>query len=97
MIINLTGFRRGLQYKVTGDTSENTRVQLHDLLNTVILGFIFVVFILMFFMGFTNAFFVGLSVPLATLVAFLFMPGLTYDHECDGALLAAAGLGNCCG
>ena len=71
-----TRFPRGLQIKVTGDTSENTRVQLHDLLNTVILGFIFVVFILMFFMGFTNAFFVGLSVPLATLVAFIFMPGL---------------------
>ncbi len=69
-------FPKGLQVKVTGDTSENTRIQLHDLLNTVILGFIFVVFILMFFMGFTNAFFVGLSVPLATLVAFLFMPGL---------------------
>lgn len=69
-------FPKGLQIKVTGDTSENTRIQLHDLLNTVILGFIFVVFILMFFMGFTNAFFVGLSVPLATLVAFLFMPGL---------------------
>jgi multidrug efflux pump len=67
---------KGLKVKVTGDTSENTRIQLHDLLNTVILGFIFVVFILMFFMGFTNAFFVGLSVPLATLVAFLFMPGL---------------------
>lgn len=69
-------FPKGLKVKVTGDTSENTRIQLHDLLNTVILGFIFVVFILMFFMGFTNAFFVGLSVPLATLVAFLFMPGL---------------------
>lgn len=69
-------FPQGLNIQVTGDTSENTRVQLHDLLNTVILGFIFVVFILMFFMGFSNAFFVGLSVPLATLVAFLFMPGL---------------------
>ncbi len=69
-------FPQGLKIKVTGDTSENTRLTLHDLLNTVILGFIFVVFILMFFMGFTNAFFVGLSVPLATLVAFIFMPGL---------------------
>ena len=69
-------FPQGLKIKVTGDTSENTRVQLHDLLNTVILGFIFVVFVLMFFMGFSNAFFVGLSVPLTTLVAFLFMPGL---------------------
>ena len=41
--------------KVTADTSENTCVQLHDLINTVILGFIFVVFILMFLVYFTNA------------------------------------------
>lgn len=69
-------FPEGLHIKVTGDTSENTRVQLHDLLNTVILGFIFVVVILMFFMGFTNAFFVGLAVPLSCMLAFLVMPGL---------------------
>ncbi|MBK6860513.1 MAG: efflux RND transporter permease subunit [Saprospiraceae bacterium] len=69
-------FPPGIKVKVTADTSENTRVQLHDLINTVILGFIFVVFILMFFMGFTNAFFVGLAVPLSCLMAFLIMPGL---------------------
>jgi len=69
-------FPQGLVIKVTGDTSENTRVQLHDLVNTVILGFIFVVFILMFFMGFTNAFFVGLAVPLSCFVTFLIMPGM---------------------
>lgn len=69
-------FPQGLIIKVTGDTSENTRVQLHDLVNTVILGFIFVVFILMFFMGFTNAFFVGLAVPLSCFVTFLVMPGM---------------------
>lgn len=87
-------FPQGLQVKVTGDTSENTRIQLHDLLNTVVLGFIFVVFILMFFMGFTNAFFVGLSVPLATLVAFLFMPflGMTMNVMVLFSLLLALGI-----
>ncbi|MBK6823996.1 MAG: efflux RND transporter permease subunit [Saprospiraceae bacterium] len=67
-------FPEGITVKVTGDTSDKSRVQLHDLINTVILGFIFVVFVLMFFMGFTNAFFVGLAVPLSCLVAFLVMP-----------------------
>jgi multidrug efflux pump subunit AcrB len=87
-------FPQGLQVKVTGDTSEKTRIQLHDLLNTVIIGFIFVVFILMFFMGFTNAFFVGLSVPLATLVAFLFMPalGMTMNVMVLFSLLLALGI-----
>lgn len=71
-----TRFPQGLDVKITGDTSDNTRIQLHDLLNTVILGFIFVVFVLMFFMGVTNAVFVGLSVPLSCLVAFILMPAL---------------------
>ncbi len=89
-----TKFPKGLQVKVTGDTSENTRIQLHDLLNTVILGFVFVVFVLMFFMGFTNAFFVGLSVPLTTLVAFLFMPalGMTMNVMVLFSLLLALGI-----
>ncbi len=71
-----TKFPQGLEVKVTGDTSDNTRIQLHDLTNTVILGFIFVVSLLMFFMGFSNAFFVGLSVPLSCMVAFILMPSL---------------------
>lgn len=89
-----TKFPEGLQVKVTGDTSDKTRIQLHDLLNTVILGFIFVVFVLMFFMGFTNAFFVGLAVPLTTLVAFLFMPtlGMTMNVMVLFSLLLALGI-----
>jgi multidrug efflux pump subunit AcrB len=71
-----TQFPQGMAVTVTGDTSENTRIQLHDLINTVIIGFVLVVFVLMFFMGFRNAFFVGLAVPLSCLLAFLFMPGL---------------------
>ncbi|MCW3127985.1 MAG: Protein HelA, partial [Bacteroidetes bacterium] len=71
-----TQFPQGLTVQVTGDTSELTRVQLHDLINTVVIGFILVVFVLMFFMGFRNAFFVGLAVPLSCLIAFLLMPGL---------------------
>ncbi|MEX1189269.1 MAG: efflux RND transporter permease subunit, partial [Bacteroidia bacterium] len=63
---------------VTGDTSEETRVQLNDLINTVIIGFTLVVFILMFFMGLQSAFFVGLAVPLSILVAMLFMPSLGF-------------------
>ena len=87
-------FPDGVSIKVTGDTSENTRVQLDDLLNTVILGFIFVVVILMFFMGFTNAFFVGLAVPLSTLVAFLFMPvlGMSMNVIVLFSLLLALGI-----
>ncbi|GAA4449557.1 efflux RND transporter permease subunit [Nibrella saemangeumensis] len=67
-------FPQGLDVKITADQSERTRSDLHDLVNTVVLGFIFVVLILMFFMGVRDAIFVGLSVPLSALVAFVCMP-----------------------
>jgi multidrug efflux pump subunit AcrB len=87
-------FPQGLKVQVTGDTSDQTRVQLHDLINTVIIGFVLVVFVLMFFMGFRNAFFVGLAVPLSCLIAFLFMPalGLTMNLIVLFSLLLALGI-----
>lgn len=67
-------FPQGLDVTVTADQSERTRAELNDLINTVVLGFIFVVLVLMFFMGIRDAIFVGLSVPLSALVAFVLMP-----------------------
>ena len=67
-----------LEIKITGDQSENTRTTLHDLINTIIIGFVLVTFILMFFMGTTNALFVAMSVPLSMFVAFLVMPGINF-------------------
>src|SRR5213075_818319 len=45
-----------------------------DLINTIIIGFVLVLLVLMFFMGVSNAFFVALSVPLSVFVAFMFLP-----------------------
>lgn len=67
-------FPPGLKVTITGDQSEKTRVTLHDLINTIIIGFILVTLILMFFMGTTNAIFVAMSVPLSCAVAFLVFP-----------------------
>lgn len=71
-----TSLPKNLKITVTGDQSDKTRVTLHDLINTIIIGFILVTLILMFFMGVTNALFVALSVPLSMFVAFLTMPAL---------------------
>ena len=68
----------GLKITVTADQSENTRVTLHDLINTIIIGFALVTIILMFFMGVTNAIFVGLSVPISSFIAFLVFPTLGF-------------------
>jgi len=65
-----------LDITITGDQSDQTRITLHDLINTIIIGFILVTLILMFFMGVTNALFVALSVPLSMFIAFLSMPVL---------------------
>lgn len=65
-----------LNITITGDQSDQTRITLHDLINTIIIGFILVTVILMFFMGVTNALFVALSVPLSMFIAFLSMPVL---------------------
>lgn len=74
-----TSFPKELDIRITGDQSDSTRVTLHDLINTIIIGFILVTLILMFFMGATNAIFVGLSVPLSMFLAFLVMPTLGFS------------------
>lgn len=63
----------------TGDQSVKTRTTVHDLINTIIIGFILVTVILMFFMGATNAIFVALSVPLSCFIAFLVMPTIGFS------------------
>ena len=71
-------FPKGMIVTITGDQSRFTRNTLDELNNTIIIGFILVTIVLMFFMGFTNAFFVGLSVPLSIFVAYLVLPGLGF-------------------
>lgn len=63
-----------LKVVVTGDQSVQTKTSFNDLVNTIVIGFILVLLVLMFFMGVTNAFFVALSVPLSVFVAFMFLP-----------------------
>ena len=63
-----------LKVVITGDQSKQTKTSFNELVNTIVIGFILVLLILMFFMGVTNAFFVALSVPLSVFVAFLFLP-----------------------
>ena len=87
-------FPKELKITVTGDQSDQTRLTLHDLINTIIIGFILVTFILMFFMGVTNALFVAASVPLSMFIAFLFMPsiGFTLNMIVLFAFLLALGI-----
>ena len=85
---------KGLKITITGDSSNDTRNTLSDLLNTIIIGFLLVTLILMFFMGTTNALFVGLSVPLSMFLAFIILPvlGFTLNTIVLFAFLLALGI-----
>src|SRR4051812_27712438 len=67
-------YPENLDVVITGDMSRSTRTSFNDLVNSIVIGFVLVLLVLMFFMGVTNAFFVALSVPLSMFVAFLFLP-----------------------
>jgi multidrug efflux pump len=70
-----TKYPKSVNITVTGEQADQTKVTLHDLINTIIIGFILVTVILMFFMGTTNAIFVAMSVPLSMFIAFMVMDG----------------------
>jgi multidrug efflux pump len=72
--LKATQFPKNLDVVITGDQSVSTRISFNELVNSIIIGFVLVLLILMFFMGVTNAFFVALSVPLSMFVAFMFLP-----------------------
>ncbi|MDD4032900.1 MAG: efflux RND transporter permease subunit, partial [Bacteroidales bacterium] len=73
-----TSFPKDLQIIYTGEQSKFTRSMLKELNNTIIMGFILVITVLMFFMGVTNAFFVGMAVPLSMFLAYIVLPGIGY-------------------
>ena len=67
-------FPKDLKVVISGDQSIRTKSSFNELVNSIIIGFVLVLIVLMFFMGVTNAFFVALSVPLSMFVAFVFLP-----------------------
>ncbi|RAJ85882.1 multidrug efflux pump subunit AcrB [Chitinophaga dinghuensis] len=87
-------FPKNLSVTITADQSKATRVTLHDLINTIIIGFLLVTLILMFFMGAVNAIFVALSVPISMFIAFLLLPvyGFTLNMMVLFSFLLALGI-----
>ena len=69
-----TDLPKDVKAVISGDQSIKTKSSFTDLVNSIVIGFVLVLIVLMFFMGVTNAFFVALSVPLSMFVAFVFLP-----------------------
>src|SRR6056297_742188 len=88
-----TQFPETLNISITGDQSQQTKDSVSNLFNTVILGFFFVVLVLMFIMGVQNAIFVGLAIPLSSLIAFAVMPSIDFSINTVVLFALILGLG----
>ena len=84
----------GVKINYTNDQSKNIREQLHNLENSMIMGFIFVVLVLFFFMGLRNAVFVGLAIPMSMFLSFLIfgIMGKTINMVVLFSLILALGM-----
>ena len=71
-------FPSGTEVLITGDESENVQSLVTDLENNVISGLIFVIIVLLFFLGVRNATLVGIAIPLSMFTTFLVFQGLGY-------------------
>ena len=59
-----------LNISIANDSSDRTLNQVDDLVNSIIFGIILVVTVLMFFLGFRNALFVGFAIPMSMFISF---------------------------
>src|SRR5690554_1263573 len=62
-----------LEISITSDESTRTEDQVAELENSIIFGVILVISVLMFFLGFRNALFVGIAIPLSIMLSFLLL------------------------
>ena len=63
---------------ITNDQSDMVKMQLSNLENSIIMGIIFVVFILFLFLGTRNSLFVGIAIPLSMFLSFMIMGMMDY-------------------
>ena len=71
-------FPKDLTVTVANDQSPKTIGQVDDLVNNIIFGVILVVVVLMFFLGFKNAIFVGFAIPMSMFMSLMILHMLGY-------------------
>jgi multidrug efflux pump subunit AcrB len=87
-------FPKNLEISITNDNSTMTQKMVLNLENSIIMGVILVVIVLLFFLGLRNALFVGVAIPLSMLMSFviLSMMGVTLNMMVLFALILALGM-----
>jgi multidrug efflux pump len=83
-----------LNVSITSDQSDQTRTQVEELQNSIILGVLLVVGVLLFFLGLRNALFVGVAIPLSMFLSFAILNalGITFNVMVLFALVLALGM-----
>jgi multidrug efflux pump len=71
-------FPSNLKVNITNDQSSKTLGQVDDLVNNIIFGIILVVGVLMFFLGFKNALFVGFAIPMSMFMSIMILNAMGY-------------------
>ena len=87
-------FPSGTEVTITGDQSENVETLIKDLENNIIAGILFVVAVLLFFLGVRNATLVGIAIPLSMFLSFLIFQvmGQTLNFIILFSLIIALGM-----
>jgi multidrug efflux pump len=71
-------FPSNLVVTISNDQSSKTIGQVDDLVNNILFGIILVVTVLMFFLGFKNALFVGFAIPMSMFMSLMILNYLGY-------------------
>ena len=72
-------FPQNLEVTITNDQSSVTIGQVDDLVNNIIFGVLLVVTVLMFFLGFKNALFVGFAIPMSMFMSLMILNLIGYS------------------
>jgi len=83
-----------LHISKTNDQTNDTKTMVADLENSIVLGVILVVLVLLFFLGVRNALFVGIAIPLSMFISFIILHalGVTLNTMVLFSLVIALGM-----
>lgn len=87
-------FPSNLHISKTNDMTNDTKTMVADLENSIILGILLVVLVLLFFLGLRNALFVGIAIPLSMFISFIILSflGVTLNMMVLFSLVLALGM-----
>jgi multidrug efflux pump len=68
-----------LDITITNDQSDMIKKQLSNLENSIMMGVIFVILVLFFFLGTRNALFVGIAIPMSMFISFMVIGMMGYQ------------------